>query len=167
MELPTSDLLRRWIYSDEGIRKLIKRDQAFPQPSGYLNRRQSRVWREADIKRMRQHGFQVNFAALREAMRRQEPQGDAAHIAAGSQELAEPERLSPEDQVYADKRKPTRSALATRTTKHKAEVQVMEAAADASTSRASRHKTKAAKAVTPPAKPTVRKQYATRSTKRH
>ena len=46
-----SDLLRRWIYSDEGIRKLIKRDGAFPRPSGYLNRRQSRIWREADIKR--------------------------------------------------------------------------------------------------------------------
>lgn len=44
-----SDLVRRWVYTREGLRQLMRRDSAFPQPVAAVNGGRTQLWLESDI----------------------------------------------------------------------------------------------------------------------
>lgn len=43
------DLAQRWIYSREGLRKLMRSDPNFPEPVAAVNLGQTRLWLVSDI----------------------------------------------------------------------------------------------------------------------
>jgi hypothetical protein len=50
--LSISDLSRRWIYTREGIRRLVARDSLFPAPTSTISRGmrgRTRLWERHDI----------------------------------------------------------------------------------------------------------------------
>ncbi len=42
--LSFSDLVRRWTFTKEGVRRLIKRDRSFPRHVAIVNKRHARLW---------------------------------------------------------------------------------------------------------------------------
>jgi hypothetical protein len=42
--LSFSDLVRRWIYTKDGLRRLIKRDRSFPRHAATVNKGRTRLW---------------------------------------------------------------------------------------------------------------------------
>jgi hypothetical protein len=42
--LSVSDLVRRWTFTKEGLRRLMKRDRSFPHHVATVNARRTRLW---------------------------------------------------------------------------------------------------------------------------
>ncbi len=72
--LSIPDLSRRWIYTREGIRRLVARDSLFPAPTATISRgmrRRTRLWELHDIEVYER--TRLHLTGADEQRRRQKP----------------------------------------------------------------------------------------------
>jgi len=60
-----TDLLTRWIYTRQGLYKVMARD-GFPAPVFKINRGRTQVWREDDIRRYERAHPELNSEAAKQ-----------------------------------------------------------------------------------------------------